>query len=143
MIGHADTWNTTQSTMVSNSMSLGSTMALVVCIAVLCFGISIMWYAGSNLQRYKRLWKVLNHIGTVFVCAFIGAVVIGVFWVAYIILSEIFKAVGSFDPMLLAYAAGGFAVCAILGAVVLHLIDKVATTSKEAKGDTIEELRAQ
>jgi hypothetical protein len=149
MIGESSSWNATQSTMVSNSIPLGGMMAMATLFVLLVAGIAIVWYAGSTLQRYKRLWEILNKISTAIVCAIIGAAAIGALWVTYLVLSELFKAVGGFDPMWILYSIGGFAVCAIVGAAILFLAGRVVENAEAAKaespqkGDTIEELRAQ
>jgi len=135
MIGEPSSWNVTQSTMVSNSIPMGGMMALVTIFVVLFIGVAIAWYAGSTLPRYKRLWAILKRISTVIVCAIVGAAVIGVVWIVYILLSELFKAVGGFDPMWILYAIVGFAVCAIVGAVVLLLAERVAANAEAAKAE--------
>ena len=133
MITSDAAWNSTQNMAMTNSISLGNTMALVAIIVILCVGVFTVWYAGSTLPRYKRLWAILNRIATVIVCAVVGFVVIGVVLLAYAALSEIFKAVGAFDPMWIVYAIGGFALCAVVGAAVLLLVDRLQANAEAEK----------
>jgi hypothetical protein len=129
-------WNVTQTSMVTNSIPLGSTIAILILILGVIAFVFVGWYAGSTLQRYKRLWAIAKRIGEAVVCAIVGLFVIGVVWVAYIFLDALFTSIGGFDPMWIAYAIGGFAVCAIVGWVAITLAERVAKQMNDAKAET-------
>jgi hypothetical protein len=124
MIGEPSSWNVTQST-VTNSIPFEGVVAVVVVLFLVCMFVWGLWYAGSGLQRYKRIMAALTTVGNTIFYAIVGLIVVGALWLVYMMVDLLLKATGAVDPMAVVVAIAVFAILAVIGYGVMYLVNRV------------------
>jgi len=99
-----------------NATGLASEWSIgVVFLLVIALTLVIGWYLLSTLERFKKIWKIVSGLGDVVISAAIGALTIGVLYVAYILFSVGADTVSTIDPLLYAAVIAGFLGSALVG----------------------------
>lgn len=129
-------WNTTNSAMSMNSASGMISILIVLGIALVFVG--VVAFALSNLERYKRIWAILEKIGTSAVCFAYGLCVVVPIVLLYFIITWVITISEEYhlDPIWIVYIILGYGGISAVGWFVRKAVERLKTLQKEVQGDT-------
>lgn len=129
-------WNTTNSAMSMNSASGMISILIVLGIALVFVG--VVGFALSNLERYKRIWAILEKIGTSAVCFAYGLCVVVPIVLLYFIITWVITISEEYhlDPIWIVYIILGYGGISVIGWFVRKAVERLKTLQKEVQGDT-------
>jgi hypothetical protein len=119
--------------MVTNSMDFGGAFTIMAALFAVVVIFAIFAYFGSDVKRYKRLAAIIEKVKNTCFYAVVGGVVFAGAYAIYLVISALLSAAGEFDPIVIAYAIGGFAVLAAVGYLTVKIIDQFAATVNAAR----------
>lgn len=132
-------WNVTQSAMVTNSFDFGGIFPIMLGLVVVVAIFAMVAFFGSDVTRYKRLAVIIEKIKNTCFYAVLGGIVFVAAYAIYAVIKALLSVAGEFDPIIIAYAAGGFAGLAILGYITSKIIDRFVATAQAAKAERVSE----
>jgi len=129
-------WNTTNSAMSMYSASGMTSILIVLGIAVTLVG--VVAFALSSLERYKRIWAILEKIGTSAVCFAYGLCVVVPIVCLYFIITWLIDISKDYhlDPIWIVYILVGYGGISMIGWFVRKAVERLKTLQKEVQGDT-------
>jgi len=125
-------WNATTSSMAPDTSGLAS-ISIVLIIGIVAVG--VIGFAITNLERYKRIWAILEAMGTSILYFAYGLCVVVPIVCLYFLISRLIDFTEEFhiDPIWIVYLIGGYVGVSAIGWLVKNVVGRAKLLHEEMK----------
>lgn len=118
--------------------SASGMISILIVLGIALVFVGVVGFALSNLERYKRIWAILEKIGTSAVCFAYGLCVVVPIVLLYFIITWVITISEEYhlDPIWIVYIILGYGGISVIGWFVRKAVERLKTLQKEVQGDT-------
>lgn len=113
--------------------SASGMISILIVLGIALVFVGVVGFALSNLERYKRIWAILEKIGTSAVCFAYGLCVVVPIVLLYFIITWVITISEEchLDPIWIVYIILGYGGISVIGWFVRKAVERLKTLQKE------------